>query len=124
MDFVSIDDSDHVLRRVYPEGVGDDGHLKSTCFSDRDDCPSCHLERLTSPEIVTAAHPGVTLLARLNVGEIRRLGLDVRYQPTSEDGSHCVIVRRTGLKDGEKKIRRRLVAIAESMDVTGAPIRP
>jgi hypothetical protein len=110
---IEILDSDFVLRRIYEEHIKNDGSLKSNSFSDRNDTPSCHLQRLVAIQTIWGMD-GVVCLARLRVGSIRELGLDVVHDPTPEDTSHCLIVKKHSCKNPrEKKIRRQLVSISE-----------
>lgn len=114
MEVTSIFDTDYVLRRIYKDHIKNDGTLKSTCFSDRYDSPSCHLERLTTTSNILRDNPGVICLAKLNVGEIRGLGLEVLYEPIPEDPSHCMIIKGPNTTMGEKIMRKKLVSIAQT----------
>lgn len=117
MGIAPIFDSDYVLRRIYQEGINNDGTLKSTCFSDRHDSPSRHLEKLTTTSNILTDHPGVVCVAKLNVGEIRGLGLEVLYEPTQEDPFHCIIIKKPNSANIDKKIRRKLVSITQMVKV-------
>ena len=96
MGIAPIFDSDYVLRRIYQEGINNDGTLKSTCFSDRHDSPSCHLEKLTTKSNILTDHPGVVVVAKLNVGEI---------------------IKKPNSANIDKKIRRKLVSITQIVKV-------
>jgi hypothetical protein len=119
MEFPCILDTDYVLRRIYRHHIKGDGSLKSTSFSSfsDDDNPSCHLEKLTTISNILRDNEEVVCLAKLNVGEIRELGLELCHEPTAEDYSHCVICKRPNNNMNEKKIRKKLVSIAQIIEV-------
>jgi len=39
------------------------------------------------------------------------------YEPTQEDPSHCIIIKKTNSADIDKKIRRKLVSITQIVKV-------
>ncbi len=103
--------SDHVLRRIN-ERVIDSGRVSSSCFHDRDDEPSVHLERIADLKIIMEKHPDTLLWGRLNVGEIRSAQLgDVRHDPTEDDYSHCLIVRTISTEMNKKRRAKELLRL-------------
>ena len=90
---VSIEETDHVLRRVDDRTIHDDGRISSRLFFDRKAQPSVHLERLAILSEIKREHPETLFWVRIHVGRIQRENLGVVvYNPTSLDDSHCLIL--------------------------------
>lgn len=98
-DAVQITDDDLLYRRFYYKSIRRDGRITAAAYiQSRTNTPdpeiSVDLARLTTPEKTLAAAPpgGIFGLGVLKVGDVRRLGFTVHYNPSRENTAHCIIV--------------------------------
>lgn len=117
MERLEIEDSDYIVRRIYPPYVKQDGEsLSSNGFSDRNEEPSCRLEKIVDLEALRKNHPEAAGWARVRVSEIREMGLEALHDPDPDDPSHCVI-RGTEQAKVNRTTRRKLARAAEFIPI-------
>lgn len=97
MNVEHILDEDYVLRRIY-HNQHNDSVIDSSAFSDRNDRPSVHVQRLADLAKIVAIHKDFDFFYRLKVKDIRNAGHDVIHEPDkqNDDISHCVILPSEG----------------------------
>ena len=112
-----ISDDDYLYRRIEPKAVEEDGTLNSLAIYQRsgEDGASVDLERLTTPEKTMEQKPDFGL-GRIRVGDVRRCGLVVQYDPKEDNSAHTLIIGKFS-----KKQRRDLAAAMELLIKPTAP---
>lgn len=97
-DTEQIDDDELLYRRFHPQNLRRDGRISYALYMRRKPPPpipdpeiSVDLARQTMPEKTLAAAQPIFGLGILRVGDVRRLGFIVRYQPSRNNRAHCII---------------------------------
>ncbi len=97
-DKVQIGDDDLLYRRFHRKDLRRDGGITYALYMQRkpttmpDPEISVDLGSLTTPEKTLAADPRPIFgLGVLRVGDVRRLGFTVRYNPNPKNNAHCII---------------------------------
>ena len=93
VDVPTINDEDLLWRRIVndPIWLDDSGRVSSAAFLDRHTGRvSVHLAKLTTQQAALNGRPNDGLV-EIPAGLPRRLEINVIYEPTDEDASHCVM---------------------------------
>jgi hypothetical protein len=95
-DVGQIRDDDLLYRRFHYTSLRRDGSISYAAYmrpktTTPDPEISVNLARETTPEDTLAAAPPVFGLGVLRAGDVRKLGLTVRYNPSRKNRAYCLI---------------------------------
>lgn len=94
---LQINDDDLLYRRFHYKSLWSDGSITNVAYmrpksTTPDPEISVNLARLTTPtQTLEAVSKSLFGLGELKVGDVRKLGFRVRYDPMPDNDAHCII---------------------------------